>query len=126
LRAWPNRALSHQCVGLSRDQQHQRQALGGAVDDPTVTPVVLVADALRDCSRRGGIVFDPFAGSGAMRVAAEKTGRHARLIEFEPLCCDTTVRRIEAITGKQGVLAVTNMTWEDVAAERLIQQEAGQ
>lgn len=93
---------------------------------PTVKPVALVADALRDCSRRGDIVLDPFAGSGTTLVAAEKTGRRARLIEFDPLYCDTIVRRFEAVTGKRGVLAGTNMTWEDVAAERFAQQEAGQ
>lgn len=93
---------------------------------PTVKPVALVADALRDCSRRGDIVLDPFAGSGTTLVAAEKTGRRARLIEFDPLYCDTIVRRFEAVTGKQAVLAGTKMTWEDLAAERLPQQEAGQ
>jgi len=48
------------------------------------------------------------------------------LIEFDRLCCDTIVRRFEAVTGKQGVFAGTNMTWEGVAAERFAQQEAGQ
>ena len=52
---------------------------------PTVKPVALVADALRDCSRHGDIVLNPFAGSGTTLVAAEKTGRRARLIEFDPL-----------------------------------------
>ncbi len=42
---------------------------------PTVKPVALVADAIRDCSKRGGIVLDAFAGSSTTRIAAEKTGR---------------------------------------------------
>ena len=44
---------------------------------PTVKPVALVADALRDCSRRGDIVLDPFAGSGTTLMAAQQTGRTA-------------------------------------------------
>lgn len=51
---------------------------------PTVKPVALVADAIRDCSKRGDIVLDAFGGSGSTLIAAEKTGRSARLIEYEP------------------------------------------
>ena len=47
-------------------------------------PVALVKDALLDCSNRGGIVLDPFGGSGTTMIAAECTGRRARLIE-DPL-----------------------------------------
>ena len=50
---------------------------------PTVKPVALIADALRDCSKRGAIVLDPFGGSGSTLIAAEKTGRRARLIELD-------------------------------------------
>ena len=42
---------------------------------PTVKPVALVADAIKDCSRRGGLVLDPFCGSGTILIAAERTGR---------------------------------------------------
>jgi DNA modification methylase len=52
---------------------------------PTVKPVALIADAIRDCSRRGEIVLDGFGGSGSTLIAAEKTGRSARLIEYDPL-----------------------------------------
>lgn len=45
---------------------------------PTVKPVALIADAIRDCSRRGETVLDPFGGSGSTLIAAEKTGRSAR------------------------------------------------
>jgi DNA modification methylase len=50
---------------------------------PTVKPVGLVADAIRDCSRRGGLILDPFAGSGTIVIAAERTGRKARVIEID-------------------------------------------
>ena len=71
---------------------------------PTVKPVALIADALRDCSKRGNIVLDCFGGSGSTLIAAEKTGRSARLIEYDPLYCDTIVRRWEQYTGKRAEL----------------------
>ena len=86
---------------------------------PTVKPVTLVADAIRDCSKRGGIVLDAFAGSGTTLIAAEKTGRTARLIEFDPIYCDTILRRFENYTGKQAILAETGATFEDTAAARV-------
>jgi DNA modification methylase len=86
---------------------------------PTVKPVALIADALRDCSRRGEVVLDCFGGSGSTLIAAEKTGRSARLIEYDPLYCDTIIRRWEKLTGKQAKLAVTEDCFEDVAEQRL-------
>ena len=86
---------------------------------PTVKPVALVADALRDCSRRGEIVLDGFGGSGSTLIAAEKTGRQARLIEYDPLYCDTIIRRWQAYTGKHAKLATTGERFEDLADHRL-------
>lgn len=85
---------------------------------PTVKPVALIADAIRDCSRRGEIVLDGFGGSGSTMIAAEKTGRSARLIEYDPVYCDTIVRRWELFTGKRAKLAATDQFVEDVAEER--------
>jgi len=45
---------------------------------PTVKPVAMVADALKDTSRPGGLVLDAFCGSGTILIAAQKTGRRAR------------------------------------------------
>lgn len=67
-------------------------------DHPTVKPTALIADAIRDVSHRGEIVFDPFSGSGSTLLAAEKTGRVARLIELDPLYCDVAIRRWQALT----------------------------
>ena len=96
---------------------------------PTVKPVAMVADAIKDCSRRGEILLDGFGGSGSTLIAAEKTGRTARLIEYDPGYCDTILRRYQAYTGKQPVLLVsgeesidpadnTPLTFEDVAEQR--------
>jgi DNA modification methylase len=97
---------------------------------PTVKPVALVAEAIRDCSRRGEIVLDPFGGSGTTLIAAEKTGRLARLIEFDPAYCDIILRRFEHVTGKQATCAASGVSFEDVAEERgprpTILEEPGQ
>lgn len=79
---------------------------------PTVKPVALIADAIRDCSRRGEIVLDCFAGSGSTLIAAEKTGRRGRLIEYDPLYCATIVRRWEAYTGRTAVHAGIGRNFE--------------
>jgi DNA modification methylase len=67
---------------------------------PTVKPVALVADAIKDVSRRGHIVLDAFGGSGTTLIAAEKTGRNARLLELDPAYCDVICRRFEAYAGR--------------------------
>lgn len=74
---------------------------------PTVKPVAMIADAIRDCSNRGGIILDPFGGSGSTLIAAEKTGRSARLIEIDPAYCDTIIRRFMAFTSQRAVNAAT-------------------
>ena len=87
---------------------------------PTVKPTALVADAIRDCSRRGDIVLDNFGGSGTTLIAAETCGRQARLIEYDPAYCDTIVRRWQQLTGKRVALLPGGTTFEDVEAERTI------
>jgi DNA modification methylase len=90
----------------------------------TVKPVALVAGAIEDCSRRGETVLDPFGGFGTTLVAAERTGRVARLIEFDPTYCDTIVRRFEQCTGKRASHAATGATFEDVTHERVVSEVA--
>ena len=85
---------------------------------PTVKPVALVAEAIKDCSRRGQIVLDCFGGSGTTLIAAEKAGRQARLIEFDPTYCDLIIHRFERATGKPSRLATTVQSFEDVAEAR--------
>lgn len=85
---------------------------------PTVKPVAMVMDALMDCSNRNGIVLDPFGGSGTTMIAAERTGRRARLIEIDPLYCDVIVQRWQAFSGKAAHLAETNETFDEVKARR--------
>ncbi len=97
-------------------------SFGGNQEDlalhPTVKPVALVADAIRDVTRRGDIVLDGFGGSGTTLIAAERTGRVARLIELDPLYCDVICRRYEALTGQPARLEGTDQSFADVAVER--------
>jgi DNA modification methylase len=86
---------------------------------PTVKPVALIADAIKDCSRRGEIVLDPFAGSGSTLIAAENTGRLAGVIEYDPAYCDQIIVRYQQVTGKQARLATTGERFEDVGSQRL-------
>src|SRR6202011_3390484 len=85
---------------------------------PTVKPVALVADAIKDCSKQGDIVLDPFCGSGTILIAAERTGRKARALEIDPAYVDVAVRRWQAYTGKAAVLAASGETFETVEEQR--------
>jgi DNA modification methylase len=85
---------------------------------PTVKPVALVMDAIRDCSHRGGAVLDPFGGSGTTLIAAHRTGRRGHLIEIDPLYVDATVRRWQALTGEPAVLGAQGPSFDAVAVER--------
>lgn len=71
---------------------------------PTVKPVRMIADAIRDVSGRGDIVLDAFGGSGSTLIAAEKTGRRARLVELDLAYCDLILARWEAYTKDEAVL----------------------
>ncbi len=86
---------------------------------PAVKPVALIADAIRDCSKRGEIILDSFGGSGSTLIAAEKTGRAARVIEYDPIYCDTIVRRWQAYSGKDARLAGCDSVFDDIAEARL-------
>ena len=91
---------------------------GASADHPTPKPVALVADAIRDCTKRGGLVLDNFGGSGTTMIAAEVCGRSARLIEFDPIYCDCIIRRFEKFTGRNAILRATQMTFEEVQEAR--------
>ena len=91
---------------------------------PTVKPVALVADAIKDCSRRDGLVLDPFGGSGTILIAAERTGRKARALEIDPAYVDVAVRRWQAYAGKSAVLAGSGETFEATQDRRVAKTAA--
>jgi DNA modification methylase len=97
---------------------------------PTVKPVAMIADAIKDVSRRGSVVLDLFGGSGSTLIAAHKTGRRARLCELDPVYCDRILKRWEIFAKDDAELiacglsgrpandqAVDNRAIEDEASE---------
>jgi DNA modification methylase len=85
---------------------------------PTVKPVALVSDAIRDASKRGDVVLDPFMGSGTTIVAAEETGRVACGMELDPAYVDVAVKRWQDFTGGEAIHAVTGITFDEMTALR--------
>ena len=85
---------------------------------PTVKPVALLADAIKDVSTRGSIVLDLFGGSGSTLIAAHKTGRRGYLMELDPLYCDCSLRRWENFAKDDAILEETGQTFAEVMKER--------
>jgi DNA modification methylase len=85
---------------------------------PTVKPVALVADAMRDCSSRGDIILDPFMGSGTTILAAERVGRRGYGLEIDPLYVDAAIRRWQEFTRRDAILKATGQTFDEVTAAR--------
>jgi DNA modification methylase len=85
---------------------------------PTVKPIMLIADAIRDSTVRGDIVLDPFLGSGTTILAAERTNRRGYGIELDPLYVDTAIVRWQRMTGRHAINAGSGRTYTEIAAER--------
>jgi DNA modification methylase len=85
---------------------------------PTVKPVALVADALLDCTARGDVVLDQFAGSGTLLLAAEKVGRVAHAMEYEGGYVDAAIVRWQRFTKRDAVLFGDGRTFEELAVDR--------
>jgi DNA modification methylase len=107
-------------AGVNSFGQNRMQDL---MAHPTVKPVALVADAIRDVSKPGEIVLDGFLGSGTTILAAERTKRRCFGIEIEPRYVDVAIRRWEAMTGKEAVLEGTGQSFANVIVERSIVAE---
>jgi site-specific DNA-methyltransferase (adenine-specific) len=73
-------------------------------EHPTMKPVALFEYQMLNNTKGGDIVLDLFGGSGTTLLAAEKHGRHARLMELDPKYCDVILKRWEDFTGKKAVL----------------------
>jgi DNA modification methylase len=85
---------------------------------PTVKPLAMVVDAVKECSRRNGIVLDPFVGSGTTLLAAEKAGRIGRAIELDPHYVDVAIRRWQTLTGGSAIDLGSGRPFDELAAER--------
>ncbi len=85
---------------------------------PTVKPTAMVADALLDCTSRGDVVLDQFAGSGTIFLAAEKVGRIAYGMEIDPRYVDVAIKRWQSVTKREATLEGDGRTFEEVSAIR--------
>ena len=114
LYGWPEGATRHWCG--DRDQGDVWHFNKPRVNDlhPTMKPVELVERAIRNSSRPGDIVLDPFGGSGTTLIAAEKSGRQARLIELDPKYVDVIVRRWQEYAGAQAVREADGVRFDDL------------
>ena len=94
----------------------------GRLDDlkchPTVKPVALVADAIKDCTGRGAIVLDTFCGSGTTILAAERVGRRAYTLEIEPRFVDLAIRRWQAFSRKDAIHVDSGLGFDELASRR--------
>jgi DNA modification methylase len=85
---------------------------------PTVKPTNMVADAILDCTSRGEVVLDQFAGSGTILIAAERTGRTAHAMEYEPRYVDVAIKRWQTMTKLEAVLSGDGRTFDEIASVR--------
>jgi DNA modification methylase len=106
--------------GMNTGGPERLQALQ---EHPTQKPARMLADAILDCTQPGGIVLDPFGGSGSTMIAAEMVGRRARLIEIDPHYCDTSIRRWQSYAKADAVHAITGETF-NACAERLVRERS--
>jgi DNA modification methylase len=84
---------------------------------PSAKPVALVADAIKDCTRRGDVILNTFSGSGTTIMAAERVGRHARALEIEPRFVDVAIRRWQAFTRRDARHTESGLSFDEMAAE---------
>ncbi len=82
-------------------------------------PVALVKRAIRNSSKCRDIVSDPFGGSGTTLIAAERTGRRARLIELDPKYIDVVVQRWQEQTGQSARLEQSGQKFSEIASKKM-------
>lgn len=74
---------------------------GKEYEHSTMKPPELYEKAIRRCTKLNDIILDSFSGSGSTIMAAEKLKRRVYAVEIEPIFCDLTIKRFEALTGKK-------------------------
>ena len=108
--------------GRHRTNLWSYQGLNGAASGrkellalhPTVKPLALVSDAIKDCSTKGGLILDCFAGSGTVILAAERTGRRAAAMELDTHYVDVAIRRWQTDTSEKACLADDGRSFDEL------------
>ena len=72
-------------------------------EHPAVFPVRLPAEYIAAFTNEGGIVIEPFGGSGTTMIACEQLGRKCRMMELDPHYCTVIIARWEKLTGQKAV-----------------------
>lgn len=88
-------------------------------DHPTAKPVALWVPPINNHTKPGGLMYEPFSGSGSQIIAAESTGRRCYAMELSPRYVDVAVRRWQDHTGKQATLEGDGRSFAQIEAERL-------
>jgi DNA modification methylase len=108
-----NRTNVWEYPGMSSFGSERDELLGA---HPTVKPTRMIADALRDVTKRGEGVLDIFLGSGSTLIAAEETGRRCMGVDIDPLYVDLAIRRWQKVTGCDAVHVQTGRCFDDLGA----------
>lgn len=87
-------------------------------DHPTPKPVAMMERVMRSSLREGGLCLEPFAGTGSTLIGAQRARRRCYAMELDPIWVDVTIRRWQAMTGKDALLAGTRETFARVENAR--------
>ena len=117
LYGWPAAAKHYWCGARNQGDVWEIARLMANREHPTAKPVELVERAIDNSSRRGGLVLDPFAGSGTTLIACERRQRQARLVEIDPRYVDVICERWRQYTGQSAVLE-DGRSFEQIAQQR--------
>jgi DNA modification methylase len=111
------------------DSPSPKFIMGGSGEDkfdhPTQKPISLMQRPIRNHTKRGELVYDPFLGSGTTLAAAEQTGRICHGLELDPKYVDVVVERWQTLTGKVALLDGDGGTFAEVGKARLVPEEVG-
>jgi len=128
LYGWPEGAERHWCGDRNQSDVWNIKKPHKNDLHPTMKPVELVERAIRNSSLPGDVVLDPFGGSGTTLIAAEKSGRQARLIELDPKYVDVIVRRWQGYAGAQASREADGARFDDLvgadAVDTLVDTDA--
>ena len=72
-------------------------------DHATPKPVLMIIRAVKSSCESGGLIVDPFSGTGTTLMASEYADRSCYAMEIEPRYCDVAIKRWEDYTGEKAV-----------------------